>query len=80
MLTTCDSDLITPLLLSCVFTIHMHPPLLVRRSKEPLLETGFTLIGSSNCVVVVRSTQVFFDLPTLAFWDYFEMVEQNCRL
>ena len=48
MLTTCDSDLITPLLLSCIFTVHMNPPLLVCRSKEPLLETGFTLIGLSN--------------------------------
>jgi hypothetical protein len=60
MLTTCDSDLITPLLLFYIFTVHMNPPLLVRRSKEPLLETGFTLIGLSNCTVLVRSTQAIF--------------------
>jgi hypothetical protein len=35
------------------------PTVLVRRSEKPLLETGFTLIGLANCVVVVRSAQAF---------------------
>jgi hypothetical protein len=70
-------DLITPLLLSCVLTVYMNPPILVSRSKKPLLETGFTLIGLANCADVVRSAQGFFDLRTLAFLDYFEILVQN---
>ena len=80
MLTTCDSDLITPLLLSCIFTVHMNPPLLVCRSKEPLLETGFTLIGLSNQLrgSVTQRASIFFYLRTLTYGNCFEILQQNC--